>query len=903
MGELAAGDRIRLLSIARESLVAGGYQPSRIASDWIFADVFERAEPDRSVDIAAFGQDPPSYRTACWGVTFGTDDDIANLRALGAPQVLQLEFDSIKRWKIRPTDAPELQDRISPDRLVELFTDHRAEWGPRTVLRIKSVAFDPSPRQLDFYDLGLIPAIDGVVFRKLDVVLRDALALAQHGLAEHSSDAPNPRQLVRLVFRLLAAKVFSDRDYPGATSVTDPAKALELARTIYGEYDDTEPIVQDPRVQELVWRRIHSAFNLRNISVEALAHVYENTLVSAEHRRITGTHATPPFVAEYVTQKLPFESLAEQHRVIFEPFAGHAAFLVAALNRLRELLPSDLSNDKRHRYLKRSLAGVEIDPFAVEVAKLSLLLADYPNPNGWNVRSGDVFNDPIAQHLLTSSSVVLCNPPFEWFDQETRKRYQRIKIPNPMVEILARALVSGPELLGFVLPWSFLEGQSFREARRILVRKYGQVEIISLPDSLFAHSKAQSIILLAHDRTSTSTTVRSAAVKRADLRKFAVTGAPSWVVESPVERVGSVPQLWHHPLSRLWKCLDKLQILGSVAEIHNGVEYNISTKQHAQLVQSTEPQAGFQRGLFRVGPGYEQYHAANITHLNLDEDLMLYKAYRLPWRTPKVILNAARMSRGPWRLAAVPDKSGLVCYHRFHGVWPKGESPVELIAAVLNGYVANAFVGLDNASRDNTIARLKSIPFPDFTASDSQMIVDLVGQYQEKRAGLSGVMVDASAQRECIDLLQRIDHMVLAAYKLPVSLEAALLEAFSDQQRPVFPGGYRQTSLEVPGDPDADPIPQIRAVLGEWLTDFIVGLVERTSKHQTERALSTVTADVRLSTALEIVKLLEEFEAADTIQAWFVGKNPMLADRSPAATLVDDPHAVLRAAREFAAYG
>ena len=124
-------------------------------------------------------------------------------------------------------------------------------------------------------------------------------------------------------------------------------------------------------------------FHLQNVSLEALAYVYENTFVSRELRQAYGTHATPPEVAEFVVRQLPFEAISDRdQRTVFEPFAGHAPFLTAALGRLRALLPSSVGVDARHKYLVRMLSGIELDSFACEIAWHSLILADYPNPNG-----------------------------------------------------------------------------------------------------------------------------------------------------------------------------------------------------------------------------------------------------------------------------------------------------------------------------------------------------------------------------------------------------------------------------------------------------------------------------------------------------------------------------------------
>lgn len=58
-----------------------------------------------------------------------------------------------------------------------------------------------------------------------------------------------------------------------------------------------------------------------------------------------------------------------------------------------------------------------------------------------------------------------------------------------------------------------------------------------------------------------------------------------------------------------------------------------------------------------------------------------------------------------------------------------------------------------------------------------------------------------------------------------------------------------------------------------------------------------------LTTALDIAQDLLELESRSTVQAWFVGMNPMLNDQAPALVIRTDPTAVRAAARHFAAYG
>ncbi|MCP5928285.1 hypothetical protein NL327_30945, partial [Klebsiella pneumoniae] len=80
----------------------------------------------------------------------------------------------------------------------------------------------------------------------------------------------------------------------------------------------------------------------------------------------------------------------------------------------------------------------------------------------------------------------------------------------------------------------------------------------------------------------------------------------------------------------------------------------------------------------------------NPTYLNLHPDAAMFPGpLTRPWGKPKVLTNVARLSRGPWRMAAAFDDSGLVASQGFFGIWSHDpEMPTEAVEAILNGPLA-----------------------------------------------------------------------------------------------------------------------------------------------------------------------------------------------------------------------
>src|SRR5438105_1285629 len=160
---LAAGPN-PLLAVAEQGLREIGYTDGLLRRDYVFADLLGASDSIRRAPLAAFAQEPPSYRSACIGVLVGGPGiNVAEYRALGAPQLFELDDREARRWKISATGAPEVLQRIPPDDLLRTIREHRDEWGPAPILRAKSIAFDSAPVQLDFFDAGLLPAIEAAV--------------------------------------------------------------------------------------------------------------------------------------------------------------------------------------------------------------------------------------------------------------------------------------------------------------------------------------------------------------------------------------------------------------------------------------------------------------------------------------------------------------------------------------------------------------------------------------------------------------------------------------------------------------------------------------------------------------------------------------------------------------------
>ncbi len=756
-----------------------GYGSEAVLRDYTFADVLSPSGQTRKVSLAAFTQTPPSYRTAAFGVVETQRDDIearlTECKSLGAPAIFVVRGDEVELWQVRAEGPPRRISTTSTNDLHTLFAAHEEHWNPRAVHRAKAIEPAPLDRQLDLVDVGLLVAIEGEVHAKLDVLLRDTLAPARDARGRPSMDA---RVLFQATFRFLAAKILSDREHSAAVGWRDGnvGSVLDGIGRYYGLAPINIPKARDRKLLEDVWHRLRAGINFRNISADDLAFVYENTFVTAEVRERLGTHSTPRQMAEYVVRRLELWRDPEQ-TYVYEPFTGAGVLLVAALRQLSAALPLSWDDEKRHAFLTERLAGDEIDAFACEVAKLSLILADYPNHNGWDIQQEDLFDGEVLSSRITSKTFVLCNPPFEDFDTNERAPNRSLSKPIAVLEAVLKAKPAG---IGFILPAAFPIEKRWAGVRERLEADFTSIEIVEIPDDIFNASRSAASLLIARDRRSADDRqihLVSSEVTLRDRLPFLKAGVITRTRETQ-RWVPDVPSgdLWIPALDELWRHLADNSKLHDFVSLHRGLEWR--TDQTSAV--STRQQRGFKRGLHSCR-GRVQYLEQKLVWIDCREESARGGAIHLPWDQPKIILNAARLSRYQWRLAATFDTSGLVASQQFVGLWPKAKLTrarvLELVAA-LNGPVASAFAATATSPGARfRLATLSDIPLP---AAFKPTVAPLVEAYVRRVSANARV-----AHEELSQLLASIDAEVLDSYSLPTRLERDLLEYFEGAKRPV----------------------------------------------------------------------------------------------------------------------
>jgi N-6 DNA Methylase len=717
---------------------------------------------------------------------------VRDYKSLGAPVVFVCSGEMLEWWK-QGADSATLLKIIPASQIHAFFDTHRTEFAPEAVYRAKNWGRFRQEYQLSFVDFGLMPLIEEEVGQALGRLIESNVGELKQELGWSTISDQQGHWLLSSIFWLISAKILRDKGVPNFKTV-DLSNIQDVFARL-GRHYGARPISTTPAPRRHALEAISTAIDrhssLALTTTEALAYVYENTLISKETRSSLGTHSTPSFLVDFIVSSLA-EWLAEipvDARNVFEPTCGHAAFLVSAMRLLIELLPPEMATPTvRGPYLRKRLHGADIDPFALELARLSLTLTDIPNPNGWDLRVEDVFVGNRLVENIQKCTIVLANPPFETFSEKEKRFYHQkghqLEYGNKAIEVLSQSLRALPKdgVLGMVLPQTVLHNKSARELRRSLGTEFELRDISLFPDKIFSFSDAESAVIVArHRRSDGKNTVFYRHVRERDLDAFrsGLHQSPSRTIPQSIFANGPAFLFRQPGLGDLWEGLAALPVLSDYAKIGQGLFFKGKDLPRGAVTHCLSKRAGFVRGFVNFDREIQLHELPTKYWLNLADEVVDRTVSGAQVGIAQVLLNYAPVSRGPWRLKALVDTEGHPVTSRFITVRPiSSDVSVESLWAILNSPIANAFAFTHLGKRDNLVGVMRRIPMP--SRVNFQGLTGLAKEYLKAASSKADV-------EELRPLLQALDAAVLQLYSLSPQLEAALLLTFNGPKRPGIP--------------------------------------------------------------------------------------------------------------------
>lgn len=797
---------------------------------------------DRNVPFVAFAHRPHDARSSC--VAFLPESrtpraDVAGLRELGVPFAFFVGINSWEMWSLR-SDGPQHKHSVPVSEVEKFFDDHKTDFAPGSVFRAKTWARAEGARQLDFVDTGLLPIVESEAGDRLRQLFEDMVASTMDVLDMKPADLTeaNAHWLMKANFWLLAGKLLRDKQVPKFVRL-DLHDVQDVFDRV-AEHYDAKRVSADGRLTALREAAAVAAdfSSLRSISTETLGALYEEALLSERTRKLWSVHRTPTYLVDFMLAKLSRwmdEDLGFQNCHVYEPGCGHAPFLVGAVRLLSDLLPDKIASDRtaRRQFLRSHIGGCDRDAFSLEIARLSLTLADIPNPNGWKLDPvKDMFAGDYLAEKIAANSVIISNPPFENVAISDKKRAAgdlRYARSGQAGELLRRIVdhASPNTLFGIVVPQTLLDGASFRELRRNLLSKVEIQEVVTFPDNVFKFAKPETAILIGKklgDARAGVEKFKFRRIHKAEMDLFRNENRVPVGALLSRNNILADPryQLLLPPLNNLWDAANGLPHMKDVAHVTIGFYFypeDDPAYPIGEVQVSPVKRPDFYQG-FRLAEGTPDTHLLpRLEWLNQKPEIIEWACGGTKRDEPRVVMNHVRTGGGAWRHKGFIDPVGRPATDAFLLISPlEANWSLETLWAIANGPFANAFTLTNSATKQIAVRLLKRMRVPalseppldlnsavqnyiatarEFTAKYGSK--DVASKKHEKPkktkgtgetpelplVGLSNERPDGeSLARENLRALHwRVDAEVLKLYALPAELERELLDFFDGVPR------------------------------------------------------------------------------------------------------------------------
>lgn len=679
----------------RDVLIGVGYEADRIEDSypvWLGSSNVSLAE------LVAFGgRGPKNMSTAgvVAGVDIGSTFQIAS--ALAAPYLLVANSDGVDIWLTEENQPTRWRTDVRSSDIHEL-----SQWiGPTAALKAK-IGLRQRPLPGMSMPVNLLASARAKGVERLAPMVEEAFEAAYDALAPSQGATPNMdqklihRRSARLVVGALT--VLAIRDQNGADDgVQSTASAIAAAVESNGSTFDwlKKALGVDKRVFRSLVDKMGDGINYQSLDPTILSHVYEEALVDADDRKRLGIYYTPPELANRLLNDLPVELVPPEERHVLDPTCGSGTLLVAAHDRLRDLQPASWTDDDRHGDLAVHLRGFDIDPFASEIARLTLLLHAQPAGNGWLVE-GDV--DTLEQGIPSRRPhIIVSNPP--WAFDGIAKRTQ---VADRFLRWSMDALAPGG-LLGILLPGSWLSSDHSKSTRREMSQHFDLFEIWNLPEGTFRRSGSTACALFAQKRFKSDGIGRNRLIRRVrvnDLDAF-VHGAPASV---QYQKVGGItnnaatppPIAGEAPTERLDKfalILSGPQPKSEVARRSSGIKFLKK---------------------FSGVPSYGSVASADLWSLSFPEDFQGARGRKVISKK-KILASATRNPNNAWRFKVAIDLVGVAMTNGIRGIAPLNQDDEDLLYALLilvgSGF-ASYYAASQGGDRNIPARVLQSMPIP-----------------------------------------------------------------------------------------------------------------------------------------------------------------------------------------------
>lgn len=842
--------------IARRGLRECGYLDDLIRE--------EVAMPDNAGGLLAFAHRPCDVRSANIAVIPSDGADVERVfrcREYGPPLVWVAADTRWTLWQQARSanDLPRVLHTLRASEVPAYMAAEKTKFAPQAIFRAKMWS-RADVGQLEFVGPEFLPELEEEAGEKLRALFESLIQTSMAALRWDKVSEDRAQWLLKTNFWLLSAKLLHDKRVERFRQI-DLLDIPEVFRRVAHHYDRKNP--QPPLINATQRKALEQAAslvvrgpNFRNLSAETLGAFYDESRISKLTLDVLNTHRTPTHLVDYMLAKLSpwIEDLGAEQCRVFEPACGHAPFLSGALRLLSDILPPRIAADPaaRNKLLRKNLSGCDHDPGALEIARLSLTLADIPNENGWILESGNMFSRGKLTDGVAKNNVILANPPFS--DEQAAKFFR----------LTVGALQPGA-IFGLVLPINEFHGPACADARRQLLRECEIREISVFPDRMFKYASVETGVVLGRKHPTRSARasgfIEFRRIRESGYEAFRDGYRASWGEKFTAEWLlrENDARFLVPELCKLWEHCRDLPKFERFARIGQGLIHRSQSDPKfpkGAITESTKPVAGLAKGFASMDDSPDTHLEPTIRWLNLDPRVIRRPVAGTEVGTPQVVMNYAPVDRDAWRLKAFIDEIGRPATSDFLLLRPKGFS-LEILWALCNSPLVNAWAYSFGTKRHTTAGVLRRMPVPDLAASDLSRVEKAAGDYLEAARAFSvwlgtprtkldrrkrgqtkpaatgdQMLMGVAGERNEEEIEVRKEHLralhwrmdaeVLRLYGLPAKLERELLDLFCGVARRGVP--FHQERY----------IPRVCAAV-ETLHDFLC-ITDEWERHEDRRS-------------------------------------------------------------------
>ena len=666
------------------------------------------------------------------------DEFLEAARLLATPFALIEEpTGDLSLYGVKSAGGPpaELLRRIPSAEIPELRgSELAAELAPRVIRAAKA-----GMRQLMLFPIDarlLVDARD----RSVDSIskrLKDSFKLALGEIVE-------PTRAARLVIESLAAVIVRDkyqftdiarRSVVDAALVRHGAYFAELA-----EWQSVHPQLVDSVLGELGDDVDYSTIDARSINA-----VYEQLFLTPALRRDLGIFHTDQRLASRILDHLPIEEIPPEERYVVDPACGAGNLLLAAQERLENLSPGRWSPEDTHRWIKTHISGADIEPIAVEIAKLSLLVSSLPLGNSWQIEQRDALADTAS--FRVPPTVWVTNPP--WRNPKGSRDELAIRFLSKAVESLADG-----GLLACILPVAWLSARQHEDSRREIITKCNVFEVWRLPRDMFNEARVPAAVVFAQKRRTAPRSIfafrwlTAGSKHRTD---FLDSGAVQF---QSTEHTRADAALVGGPVDGLTA---SGVTVGTVATLSGGVVQRGTPRPASRGDGFPFLARGVQVAIHR------SLDAESITWVSDPSENFLTRIHRGSdlLGAPKLLVQADRFPDNAWRLRPVVDVTGVVPSNTWQIVAGQPQT-VWALNAFFSTSIASCFVQSRSTTKRIALDVLSQIPLPS----------DWHRRYEQHFAALGRQMADQAS--DLPSLVDQAEQLARRAFELDAETVAAI---------------------------------------------------------------------------------------------------------------------------------